>query len=76
MVRVRYKNGFETAYKPEIAAVLIKRGQVVAIEDKPAPKLVDREALIKKALKLKLADRAELDILTDADLEAFVAEAK
>ena len=39
MVKVRYKNGFETMYRPEIARILADRGQVEILgEAPPAPK--------------------------------------
>jgi len=39
MVKVRYRNGFETLYKPAIAEILAKRGQVEILgEAQPAPK--------------------------------------
>lgn len=82
MLKVEYlkKNpGFVTTYKPEIAKVLEKRGEVKILGPaQPAPrsekpkKKIDRDALVKEAIKQGLADKAELLELSDSQLEALV----
>jgi hypothetical protein len=80
-LKVKYPSGFETAYKPEIAKILEKRGQVKILGTAtaaPKPenkgKKIDRDALVKKAIKEGLASKEECVAFSDSELADLVGK--
>jgi hypothetical protein len=81
-VKVKHINGpfagQEKVYLKGVAEVYEKRGMVKILgpSDAPPPLKVDRKALEKQALKLKAVKAEDLEVLSDADLQAFISEAE
>ena len=83
-LKVKHLNGpfagQEKVYLKGVAEVYEKRGMVKILgpataSPPPAPK-ADRKALEKQALKLKAVKAEDLEVLSDEDLAAFIAEAE
>lgn len=83
-VKVKYIKGplagQEKVLLESVAKVYEKRGMVRVLgsataESRPAPR-ADRKALEKQALKLKAVKPEDLEVLSDEDLAAFIAEAE
>ena len=80
--RVEYKNGFVGFASDKVAETLAKRGQVKILGDAKAPepkrdeKKLDRDALVKQAIKASLAKKEDLVGLSDSELAELVKGAE
>lgn len=81
--KVQYPNGFVGVAPDKVAEALGKRDGYKALgpaDPAPAPKKevkkIDRDALMKRAIKENLAEKTELLKLSDAELAALVGEEK
>lgn len=79
--KVEYKNGFIGFASDKVAAALEKKGAAkilgpadAAPAQKREPKKIDRDGLMKKAIKDNLAEKTELLKMSDVELATLVGE--